>query len=117
MCLIAFTLFLQLLLVRNNAEGVLPFARLLILEFHQVTSDTEPDADRGVPPTASPDAAISPSSLPSGSADPSGRGAPLVVVYCSPQTVTPDPRNARTHSRQQIQQIETSIQALRVGAR
>jgi DNA modification methylase len=76
-----------------------------------VTSDTEPDADRGVPPAASPHPVASPSSPPSGSADPSGPGAPLVVIYCSPQTVSPDPRNARTHSKQQIQQIETSIQS------
>jgi hypothetical protein len=41
----------------------------------------------------------------------SGRSAPLAVVYCTPETVTPDPRNARTHSKQQIQQIQTSIQS------
>jgi DNA modification methylase len=35
----------------------------------------------------------------------------LEVVYRSPATLQPDPRNARTHSKQQIQQIATSIQS------
>jgi len=37
--------------------------------------------------------------------------APLEVVYRSTSELTPDPRNARTHSKKQIKQIAVSIQA------
>jgi DNA modification methylase len=36
---------------------------------------------------------------------------PLQVVYKRPESLTPDPRNARTHPRRQIEQIVASIRA------
>lgn len=36
---------------------------------------------------------------------------PLAIVYRAPATLTPDPRNARTHPRRQIDQIKASIAA------
>ena len=36
---------------------------------------------------------------------------PLQVVYKAPASLTPDPRNARTHPKRQIEQIAQSIRA------
>lgn len=35
----------------------------------------------------------------------------LEVVYLAPSDLTPDPRNARTHSKRQVAQIVQSISA------
>ena len=35
----------------------------------------------------------------------------LTVIYKSPDCLTPDPRNARTHSRKQVEEIANSIRA------
>ena len=35
----------------------------------------------------------------------------LQVTYCDPKSLTPDPRNARTHSKKQVEQIIASIKA------
>jgi len=35
----------------------------------------------------------------------------LTVTYCDPASLTPDPRNARTHSKKQVEQIAGSIRA------
>ena len=35
----------------------------------------------------------------------------LTVTYCDPKSLTPDPRNARTHSKKQIEQIIASIRS------
>ncbi len=40
-----------------------------------------------------------------------GTNQPLNIVYRSPSELVPDPRNARTHPKQQIEQIKNSIQA------
>ena len=40
-----------------------------------------------------------------------GTNQPLNIVYRSPSELFPDPRNARTHPKQQIEQIKNSIQA------
>ena len=40
-----------------------------------------------------------------------GTNQPLTIVYRSPSELVPDPRNARTHPKQQIEQIKNSIQA------
>jgi ParB-like chromosome segregation protein Spo0J len=37
------------------------------------------------------------------------RSPPLAVTYCPVDTLRPDPRNARTHPKQQIDQIVASI--------
>lgn len=36
---------------------------------------------------------------------------PLAVVYKAPESLVPDPRNARTHPKRQIEQIVASIEA------
>lgn len=41
---------------------------------------------------------------------PGARPAPLAVVYRAVGELKPDPRNARTHSKKQIEQIRTSIE-------
>lgn len=40
-----------------------------------------------------------------------GKHPQLSIVYRSPSELVPDPRNARTHPKQQIEQIKNSIQA------
>jgi DNA modification methylase len=40
-----------------------------------------------------------------------GKYSPLTIVYRSSSELVPDPRNARTHPKQQIEQIKNSIQA------
>jgi len=42
-------------------------------------------------------------------APPTPEGRRLEIVYRDPATLTPDPRNARTHSPEQIEQLRASI--------
>ena len=76
-----------------------------------MNSDAEPE-----PAEAATSSAAPMSTQPHGSTavvppEPSGSVATLAVIYRNPATLQPDPRNARTHSKQQIEQIEASIRS------
>jgi len=73
----------------------------------------EPSTPDGLPPDLSSNG--SPGSAPVEAPAPApvsgaGLGA-LEVLYRSPDSLVPDPRNARTHSKRQIEQIEASIRS------
>lgn len=77
----------------------------------------EPSTPDGLPPDLPADAA--PGSAPAGApvttpgtgtGTATGQGA-LEVIYRSPDSLVPDPRNARTHSKRQVEQIEASIRS------
>ena len=84
---------------------------MLIQGVYQLNSDAEPEPAEAATSSAAPmptpphgpTAVVPP--------EPSGGVETLAVIYRSPATLQPDPRNARTHSKQQIQQIEASIRS------
>ncbi len=77
-----------------------------------MTSDADPDpASSATPAVATPQPLVPQAPAPANSARAAGTVAELAVVYRSPATLQPDPRNARTHSKQQIRQIAASIQS------
>lgn len=77
-----------------------------------MTSDTDLDPASSATPAVANSRLIPPQDPePAGPDKASGTIAELTVIYRGPATLQPDPRNARTHSKQQIQQIAASIQS------
>lgn len=68
-------------------------------------------ANEGTPDAAVPQPILPQTTKPAGHAKADGGGDELTVIYRSPATLQPDLRNARTHSKQQIQQIAASIKS------